>query len=158
MDGTTSADMGAGAAIIKHTIAEGIKAQKSLLDKISDIKIEALLDLAICRKGKAPENLSPAFSDTLRNSTKYDKLPANIRAQMQKMQKMQNSTGYKSFTLRLLDKKFLDKLIKPADLNDSDVIDTIDQVTGFSPFIFVTKGMSIKTVNGQEVHIPDSTT
>ena len=156
LTGANSANVAqAGAAIIKHAIAEGIRAQKNLLDKISDINIEALLDLAICRKGKAPQNLSPAFSDALRNSTKYEELPANIRAQMRKMQ---NTYGYKSFTLRLLDKKFLEKLTKPADLNDGDMIDTIDQVTGFSPFSFVTKGMTVQTVNGQEIHIPESTT
>ena len=156
MEGTTSADMAhAGAGIIKHTIPEGIKAQKSILNKISDINIEALLDLAICRKGKAPQNLSPAFSDALQNSTKYDEFPAFIRAQMQKMQ---NASGYKSFTLCLLDKKFLEKLIKPADLIDGDMINTIFQVTGFSPFSFITNGMTVQTVNGQEVHIPKSTT
>ena len=155
MDGSNGAKIAhARAAIIKHAIAEGIKAKKSLLDKISNINIEALLDLAICRKGKAPQNLSPAFSDALWNSTKYNELPANIRAQMQRMQ---NTSVYKSFTLHLLDKKFLEKLIKPADLNDGDMIDTINQVKGFSPFSFITKGMTVQTVNGQEVHIPELT-
>lgn len=68
----------AGTAIIKHAIAKGIKAQKNLLDKTSNINIKAMLDLAISRKGKLLQNLSPVFNAVLKKSTKYDKFSANL--------------------------------------------------------------------------------
>ena len=65
MEGTNSANMAhAGAAITKHAIAEGIKAQKSLLDKISDINLEVK-----ARLHKICHQLSAMHSGTLPSTT-----------------------------------------------------------------------------------------
>ena len=68
------------------------------------------------------------YQIVLRKSTKYNDLPTNLRAQMHKMQ---IKYRYQSFTICLLDKKFLEHLTKPVELNNGDMIHTINQVTGF---------------------------